>query len=354
MKLAHWSLAALLSLGAACSSDDDGGRGGGDLDGDGDGDGRDGDEDGAGDADGAGDSDGDGQDGICEEVGVRADHTTPDMLIVLDRSGSMGDEGRWEPSRSAVVSVTGQLEAAIRFGLMLFPLDDGGFFPDPSLACADGDLEVPIAINNAAAISERLGQTSPFGGTPTGGSLEAAIGVLEERRNQPDQVPTPQFVLLVSDGQPTCPEGEGFDTAQADIDLATAAIDTLLEQGVKTYVIGYDTQTDSALASVLDEFAQHGGTGEHRAVEDEATLVQEFREIAGEVVSCAFTLENEPQDARYVEVTLDGEKLTINEPDGWTINGRTVTLGGAACETLQDGMEHKLLVQVKCSIVDPL
>jgi hypothetical protein len=353
MKLVHWSLAALLSFGAACSSDDDdAGRGGADGDGDnGDGDG---DGDGPADGDGDGDGEGDGNDGICEEVGVRADQTTPDMLIVLDRSGSMGDEGRWDPSRAAVVSVTEQLEAAIRFGLMLFPLDDGGFFPDPSLACADGELEVPIAINNAGAIAERLGQTSPFGGTPTGGSLEAAIGVLEARRGQPDQIPAPQFVLLVSDGQPTCPDGEGFETTQADIALATAAIDTLRAQGVKTYVIGYDTQTDSALASVLDEFAEHGGTGQHRAVEDEATLVQEFREIAGEVVSCAFTLENEPEDPRYVEVTLDGEKLTINEPDGWTINGRTVTLGGAACEKLQDGTEHKLLVQVKCSIVDPL
>src|SRR5688500_1262852 len=119
MKLAHWSLAALLSAGAACSSDDDDKtRGGGSITGDDDGDGDGGDADGDGSsADGDGAGDGDGQDGICEEVGVRADQTTPDMLIVLDRSGSMGEEGRWEPSRAAVVSVTEQLEAAIRFGL---------------------------------------------------------------------------------------------------------------------------------------------------------------------------------------------------------------------------------------------
>jgi hypothetical protein len=356
MKMVHWSLAALLTCAGACSSDHDGhesdrGNANGDGDGAGDGDG-----DGAGDGDDDGDKDGSGgSDEFCEETGVRADHTTPDMLIVLDRSGSMGDEGRWEPSRAAVESVTEQLDDAIRFGLMLFPLDDGsgGFgFPDDTLACADGKLEVPIALNNAGAIADRLGQTFPFGGTPTGGTLDTAVDTLEALRNQPDKVAAPQFVLLVSDGQPTCPAGDGYETTQPDIKLATDAIDKLLEQGVKTYVIGYDTQSDAALAAVLDEFAQHGGTMQHRPVEDEDTLIREFQEIAGEVVSCSFTLEKEPEDPQYVYVTLDDEQLHLNE--GWTISGSTVTLTGPACEKLQDGKEHRLLVQVKCDLVDPL
>jgi hypothetical protein len=213
---------------------------------------------------------------------------------------------------------------------------------------------VPVDLGAAEAISRKLATTFPFGGTPTGGTLEAAIGVLEERRGQPDQDPVPQFVLLVSDGQPTCPGGDGYDVTRGDITLATRAIDTLRMQGVRTYVIGYDTQDDRELAEVLDLFAMHGDTGTHRAVEDEASLVREFQQIAGEVVSCSFTLDMEPSDPSYVLVTLDGDQLNLNQPDGWSITGRTVTLGGAACDTLQDGQDHALVVQVKCDQVDPL
>src|SRR5262245_26068040 len=48
---------------------------------------------------------GDGSDGgasnVCQEFAVNATPTTPDMLIVLDRSQSMEVFGRWDPSVAA-------------------------------------------------------------------------------------------------------------------------------------------------------------------------------------------------------------------------------------------------------------
>src|SRR5688500_16916975 len=94
MKQYPLSLASLLFLASACGGGDaplagtDPNSGNALGDGDsGDGDGGDGD----GDADsGDGDSqDPGGSDGICEEFGVFAKPTIPEMLIVLDRSASM-------------------------------------------------------------------------------------------------------------------------------------------------------------------------------------------------------------------------------------------------------------------------
>lgn len=374
MKRVRWSMMAVLAAVVACSSDD-GDRGGGldgsnnptqpgDGDGYGDGDGA---GDGIGDGDGAGAGDGDGNDGVCEEVGVRATPTTPDMLIVLDRSASMTDGDRWTHSVAAVQSITGQLDGAIRFGLMLFPeYIDCSKAPDPLQCildtvigsdgtCAAGKINVPIALDAADDIAGILDTATPDGGTPTSASLDVALTQLTAGSADPDATPAPKFVLLVTDGQPSCPNGMGLSTAtseerQADRELTVASIDKLKEAGVTTYVIGYDTQE---FADAMDEFARHGGTDHHRAVENEAELLTEFQQIAGEVVSCSFVLEMEPPDPSYVLVTLDDQQVNLNDENGWTISGRTVTLSGAACDKLRDGTDHKLLAQVLCEVVVP-
>jgi hypothetical protein len=110
----------------------------------------------------------------------------------------------------------------------------------------------------------------------------------------PDSPPQGKFVLLVTDGAPTCPAGDGSERTQPDIDASNAAIEALAAKDVRTYVIAYDTSgpDNATLASVLDGFAQRGGTGDktHRPVEDEASLLTEFGRIAGAIANCSFQL----------------------------------------------------------------
>src|SRR4051812_35144173 len=96
----------------------------------------------------------------CQEQIVRNDRLAPDMLIVLDRSGSMkkGSVNRWDPSVMAVKAVTAQLGGGISFGLMSFPQRDDD--------CGAGELDVKIAANNGAAIATALTNMSPGGNTP--------------------------------------------------------------------------------------------------------------------------------------------------------------------------------------------
>jgi hypothetical protein len=316
--------------------------------------------------------------GVCEVIRATADPQVPDMMIVLDRSGSMTQGGRWMPSVSAIKSVTEQLQSQIAFGLALFPAPP----PDPSMvlgdtfmcitapdpqacldmidlqACAPGGIITPIAIDNAAPIAQELDRTIPGGGTPTPETLAMLVDAFANQSVGPDSNVKLKYLLLVTDGQPTCPAGDGRDVTPADVDASNAAVDALTAAGVKTYVIGYDTMgaENAALAQVLDGFAQRGGTGQmtHIPVEDEATLLAALQGIASTLVSCTYVLDTAPRAAEYVLVKLDGQQINLNEPDGWVLVGdRTVEIQGAACAQLRSTGAHSIDVEVQCGVVPP-
>ena len=323
-------------------------------------------------------------DSVCEVVHLTADPQTPDMMIVLDRSGSMQEGGRWNPSVSAVRRVTMELQSRIRFGLAMFPdpaVKDAGQAvtslldcftqPDPqacidmvtaaanSSVCAPGAVVVQVAPMNSMPIGQALDSTRPNGGTPTSQTLEKLLTVYAGMPVGPDAKDVHQkYVLLVTDGQPTCPAGAGQQTTQPDIDAANKAIEALLAKDVKTYVIGYDTTGagNEMLAAVLDGFAMRGGTGDmkHRPVEDENSLLTELQRITGQIVGCSFTLDKPPSRADFVLVTLDGKQINLDAPNGWKLVGdRTVELSGAACDAFRSAGTHILDAEVQCSVVGP-
>jgi hypothetical protein len=169
--------------------------------------------------------------------------------------------------------------------------------------------------------------------------------------------PHPKFVLLVTDGAPTCPNGGGSEANQADIDASNVAIEALTARGAKTFVIGYDTATpgNEMLAQVLDGFAQRGGTGDqkHRPVEDEASLSAALDSITATIATCSFTLDKAPPRADYVLVTLDGKQLNLDDANGWRMaDDRTVEIVGAACNTFKSGA-HLINAEVQCMVVTP-
>lgn len=320
---------------------------------------------------------------VCEVGRLVADPVVPEMMIVLDRSGSMGRDGRWRPSVNAVKSITRQFDQRIDFGLTMFPdpaaepapppdpIAACENAPDPLLclldmavapgggggSCSPGTVQVPVMGQSATEIGNQLDATGPNGGTPTSETLQNLVGQYAQVISDPDMPPPPKYVLLVTDGQPTCPAGNGQNTTPADVNASNAAVDALAAVGVKTYVIGYDTSGpgNQQLAQVLDGFAQRGATGDqqHRPVEDEASLLAEFERITGAIASCNFTLDMAPDRPENVLVLLDGVQLNLGDPNGWLLNDRTVEVVGQACQTLQSEGVHTLDVTVQCAPVGP-
>jgi Mg-chelatase subunit ChlD len=279
---------------------------------------------------------GGGNDGLCESKNISAKARPPDILIVLDRSLSMAAT-RWAPSVQAVTSLVSQYEDRIQFGLSMFPHGQFGL-------CDPGEIDVPIGPMNASAINGLIGMTQPFGVTPTAGSLRNALKSLGDREQAADSVSSEAFVMLVTDGEPSCPDDVSPDPIQGSID----AVKALKDANIKTYVIGYGVAMG---AGTMTAMAQAGGTDDYYPVENKDQLDQAFKDITGDLVSCTFELDDVPQDPTFVRITIDGATVELEAADGWVIDGKKITLQGGSCDTLKDGTNHLLKANVECERV---
>jgi hypothetical protein len=226
------------------------------------------------------------------------------------------------------------------------------------MTCNAGSLNVPVDYNNAATIAQALDSMAPDGATPTAVTLQAARAELEKLVTGPDQLASPKYVLLVTDGSPNCTNGSLGSNGQdpAAVSASVAAIQAMAQSGIKTYVLGYDTQKDATLRSVLDQMARAGGTGDmaHRAIENESGLIIAFQQITSTALACEYALEKPVIDKIYVRVVLDGRQLSVEDPNGWVLSAdrRKVRLQGGACTALS-GAGHILNVTVECEPVLP-
>lgn len=170
----------------------------------------------------------------------------PDMLIVLDRSESMGaspgkgpDGGvlpsKWTLAVDAVDAITAApADGKLRYGLEVLPKVAGG--------CGTGDTLVPLGLSAGATIASTLAKTPLVLGTPIGGALKVAQATLQSAKT----TGRAQYAILVTDGAETCSTASPLPVVQA---LAAA--------DVKTYVVGFGGAVDKAL---LNELACAGMT----------------------------------------------------------------------------------------------
>jgi hypothetical protein len=327
-----------------------------------------------------------GNGGVCAVQTVESGRIIPDMLIVLDRSGSMRGNGvnRWDPSVMALKTLTSSLGSTINFGLMAYPgkstampvaTQDCSTLPlFDQIACiaaeaaggiatldtcGAGSVDVAIGPNNGAKIATALDSMAPNGATPTAVTLKAAHTALGSAIAALDETVRPKYVLLVTDGAPNCSDpqstgGRGFDNSA--VDQSVAEITAMAKDGIKTYVIGYGTKNDQQLNAALNRMAVAGGTGDqqHHAIEDGMGLLTEFQKIAGAAAGCEFVLTTPPTDPRYVEVKLDGNQINLKDANGWNISDdrRRISVTGSACSALSALNEkHNLTVRVLCEPV---
>lgn len=357
MNTKHWWLAAgLVSAGllpVACGSDDKHGSIG---------------EDTIGPDGGLIKGGGNGED-VCGKHLVQSNHVIPDMLIVLDKSGSMAPSGnetrtdRWTGSRDAVDQVTAMFEGTISFGLMTFPGAAGGGRNGGggmALLCSPGALDVPLAPGNAGAIAKALAPMRAAGYTPTAATLDAALAIIGPPESADQTVTKPKYILLVTDGDPNCSADympsvgmNGIAPIDPVARMETIdAIKKLTDAGVKTFVVGFQT-AGTSFADQLDMMAAAGGTGlkMHESVESGADLSTAFQKIAGKAASCSYKLSTAVVPT-YVSVTVAGQARRYNNADdGWTLSSdkKTIDLTGAACDAAQRG--GVFTVEVNCDPV---
>lgn len=278
---------------------------------------------------------------VCDEaVAITFERrpVTPDILLVLDRSGSMNDPlvngnitSKWDVMRNAMATIVADNGAEVNFGLMMFPSNN---------ECAVGGANVSPAINNVGPILGAMnanGSTPNNGGTPTHQSLQQA----QNHYNSAPANPDGRIVILATDGIPTC----GSST-QASVSV----IQSLLQSDIKTYVLGFGF--GNADVSGLLQMALAGGTNQLYSADSPGELNIALDSILGDVTvpSCDFELQQTPANADDINVTINGVELTRDDPNGWSYDdaSNTITLNGASCEAVQSGGTNGIEVDLGC------
>lgn len=281
---------------------------------------------------------------ICVEEGFEITSNPPNLLIVLDRSVSMGnnvegtDSNRWKISSEAIVQLIVDFNDRVRIGLATFSSCLPG-------GCSPGSIQVPIPSDSTASIhsaeiQDYLGNLAGEGSVDgaglnadgliqylcdsqnsersTGASLAALVGeksILDAGRAN--------AVLLLTDG------AESGECIVDEVDGATGA-QLLFHQKprVRTFAIGFQ----EAISAEINEIAKAGGTSTGYFADDPAQLIEALTTATNDLASsCVYDLRGLDKDADKKKVNFYlGEEVVEYDKDckkkkGWSWTDKSKT-----------------------------
>jgi von Willebrand factor type A domain len=286
--------------------------------------------------------------GVCSNQAFDLQRKPAEILIVLDRSASMNDPPDGQPTGSpskwslvvpGVNEVVTTTASAVSWGLKVFPEGEGSECVAASVTSA---IPVPIAPNNASAVTGAVTATTAAGnGTPTGDAIKAAVTYLQTLTD-----PNPKFILLATDGEPSC-AGTTKNSTTART-YAVQAVKDAVTAGFKVFVVGVAT-TKTTATQALNDMANNGG--EARAdsnplatrfylasTKDE--LVTSLQTITGQVASCTFDLTAVPPDPTNIAVHVGSTKAPqdTSKVNGWDYTGtdlKQIQIYGTWCDQIK-------------------
>jgi len=292
-------------------------------------------------------------DSNCGVTTLGTTRLPPDLLLVFDKSGSMAeDPSTGNPCMPAATcpSKWNQATTAINMALSSSTMINWGLklFSDTGNCNVAVGAQVNIGANTATQITAALGRTGPAGNTPTTLALRRGGDYLATLTD-----PNPKFMVLVTDGAPTCGNGGN----NGDDANAIAEVTTQLTRGFGTFVVGLATSNDMQANTTLTSMSMNGGhprmgTPNYYVANNTAELVTALGSIGNLVRSCTFALSGAPPDPLAVKVQADGKTVPASATDGWGYNPQmtSVILTGSYCQGVLDGTIMNVTVLFGCGI----
>lgn len=306
------------------------------------------------------------EDASCAKATTTAILVPTNMFLMVDKSGSMLDNGKWAATQGAMDAFFSDPKVAgLRVALRFFP-DNTCDSPACNVdACTDpqvklGKLTVDAAPKDAqeAALIKAIDGTSPSGGTPMFAALAGAeqAAAIHLSHNPSHRA----AVVLVTDGTPSA--------CETDIDkIAALAAQAYKTFAVTTYVVGLD----GASKDQLDKIAAAGQTEKAFFLGDgdiEKALLVAFQSIQGKGLACQFKLpSDEAVDADKVNVIygskstdtktligqVSGPEQCNGDKDAWYYDNpsapTSILLCPASCEKIEADNDAKLEVVFGCA-----
>ena len=285
----------------------------------------------------------------CQIETTKITPIPPDLLFVLDKSGSMSmeqwdhDENpqtpnvtRWYSLHGVVDSVVKTFNKTVNFGVKLYPKIDAGSYIDKGACIVNPGVEVEIAPMNAAGVLAGIpaADFAVLGGTPMETGLKEAFVYL----NALDPAKQ-RFALMIADGEisKTCP-GEV-------INEALGAVASAYQNGIPTYVVGIDV--DPSTSDQLAALAEAGGKPNPNGPElfyqttNQLELQAAIQQIIDDTLSCVIDVNPEPSEPELFEVWIGKDQVPAAvdcaADDGWvwTAPHKQIELCGASCLKLK-------------------
>lgn len=293
----------------------------------------------------------------CDAAGKSAKKQEVQLLLAIDKSGSMEDTGgfqatKWATMEQALQSSLTAVQDRINVGLSLYPFPQNPLTAISQTSCADqgnccempddSDPNVPVGPGEETVpkILEQFKNVFPGGGTPTAAVLNNAYDYFVTGAGK--ELSGERYVVLATDGGPNCNAdlscesagctlnieergscekdgetnccaGSAAKLACLDDQASLEAIERLRAVGIDTFVIG--VPGSEQYADVLDALAEKGGRalteGESKYFQVQAedgvdALTDVFKGITETLVtSCDIQLENAPPSLLEVNVAVD-------------------------------------------------
>lgn len=333
----------------------------------------------------------------CGEATVQIPIVTPNVMLVLDKSGSMVAPGasmdmpeendgywdhdndpataeitRWNSLYNVVEFIVTTFDNSMNLGAVLFPSKAAKKDYSAAACPVNETPEVKVGAMQGAAILAAIPgatDTSLLGGTPAAKGVKAALAELESIVD--DQ---PKFMILVTDGAANCSEDAADNTAlfeNYDTNLSAVVAEALTKE-IPTYIVGIAiTDTTSSAQKdgnpdntntfmQLNDLAVTGGVPREGDVkfydtQNQVELQAALEEISMQILSCTIKLEPVPKYPDYVEVSVSetayGKKQVTDcmTESGWMFTTETkdeIVLCGQACTDFQ--MTGNLDAQYRC------
>jgi hypothetical protein len=359
--LGAWALAVVLAVGTGCAAagSDDGQTSSADDDdtGSGSGSGQGGDGSGITGGTGAGDGAGGGFE-HCAQAILEATLVPVNMLIAVDKSGSMLDGDKWGSAEAAFIAFFQAPEAdPLRVGLRFWPDTGCDELSCNIAACSQPLVDVGPLSDPAheQALVNAFASRSPFGLTPMSAALAGATTWAIDYQAMKEGTEK-VVVVLVTDGEPTACEL----SIQA---IAKYAADAYAQAGILTFAVGLQGSNESQ----MHEIAKAGETTQGFFIGSgnaEVELLAALKAIQESTVACSFAMpapadDDTPIDPGKVNVTFDAQPVkqvsgeSACADGGWYYNDPAaptiIELCDSTCGAIQGEEGAKIEIVLGCT-----
>jgi hypothetical protein len=299
------------------------------------------------------------EDANCGLVKSALMNAPPDVLIVLDRSGSMlqdatgmmcagptgcGATSKWTQVTTAIEQVVMTTENEVNWGLKFFGSDRGG-------CNVNAGVEVAPMTANSTAITTAITATTPGSSTPTRVGVMTAGTYLSTLADG-----NPKYIILATDGVPNCAAVGGNNAA--DDAPAIAAVGAVAAMNIPVFVIGI--ATDATAVATLNGMAMAGGKPQAGAqqyylVTNTADLVTVLGTLKGMIMrGCTYRLPKIPPTPDNVKVTVAGNKVDrdTTHTSGWDYSPdmMSIVFYGGLCDQLTAGTAGDVAIILGCGM----